>query len=569
MMMSTAKLVLVAVVIGALAMACAPAAPTAAPAATKAPAAATAAPAATSAPAAATKPAAPAATAAPAAAKPAAKIKRGGIFKAVDTRDKPNMDPQTSGSTQEPSYDAIYETMLRQKLDWAKGTFTTVPLLAASYQRTDDKTYVFKLQQGVKFHDGTDWNAEVAKFNLERILTHPKSVGKENIDTISSMDVVDPYTLKVNLKGPMASLPVMLTTAGSNGGGRIVSKAAVEKYKDDFGTKPENSIGTGPFVMTKWAPNDAVMTKKFDKYWDKGEDGQPLPYLDAVEYPLRSDITVLTMEFQAGTVDVGPRFSAPDTQRFKTNPNYKVYDTPWAGSGNILANNAQKGVLKDNLKLRQAIAHGVDRQGMIKVVGLGVGEERYSYFPPGGLGYDPDGPKYKDDVARAKQLMTEAGFPNGIDLKLLLIAQPAHVQVSELFKNQLERIGVRLTLQPAERTETINMTKSGNFDIYTVGVGYRPDPDAQTRNLSTYGFGNWTGHQNKALDDCMTEGRSTYDDKKRDEAYRKCDRIRHEDAYILPYYTVSSSVFVQKYVEGFDTEWSGETYNFRATWLNK
>ncbi len=561
---STAKLVMAIIVIGALALACSPAAaPTTAPAAaTKAPAAA-----ATTAPAAATKPAA--AATAPAAAQPAAKIKRGGIFHAVDTRDKPNMDPQTSASTQEPSYDAIYESMTRQKLDWKTGTFTTMPNLAESYQRTDDKTYVFKIRQGVKFHDGSDWNAEVAKFNLERQLTHPKSVGKENIDSIGSMDVVDPYTLKVNLKSPMASLPVMLTTAGSNGGGRIVSKAAVEKFKDDFGTKPENSIGTGPFVMTKWAPNDAVITKKFDKYWDKGEDGQPLPYLDGVDYPLRSDITVLTMEFQAGTVDVGPRFSQADTQRFKANPNYKVFDTPWAGSGNILALNAQKGVLKDNLKLRQAIAHGVDRQGMIKVVGLGVGEERYSYFPPGGLGYDANGPKYKDDVARAKQLMNEAGYPNGIDLGILLIAQPAHVQVSELFKNMLDRIGVRLALQPAERTETINMTKSGNFDIYTVGVGYRPDPDAQTRNLTTYGFGNWTGHQNKALDDCMAEGRSSYDDKKRDETYKKCDRIRHEDAYILPFYTVSSSVFLQKYVEGFDTEWSGETYQFRATWLNK
>ncbi|MCL4535155.1 MAG: ABC transporter substrate-binding protein [Bacteroidetes bacterium] len=569
-MKSTAKLLLAAVVSGALALACSPAAPTAAPAATKAPAAATAAPApaATQPPAAATKPAA-AATATPAAAKPAAKIKRGGTLHAVDTRDKPNMDPQISGSTQEPSYNAVYESMLRQKLDWDKGTFTTVPLLAESYQRTDDKTYVFKIRQGVKFHDGTDWNAEVAKFNLNRVLSHPKSVGKENIDSIGSMDIVDPYTLKVNLKGPMASLPVMLTTAGSNGGGRIVSKAAVDKYGDDFGTKPENSIGTGPFVMTKWAPNDAVMTKKFDKYWDKGEDGQPLPYLDAVEYPLRPDITVLTMEFQAGTVDVGPRFSHADYGRFEKNPNYKVYKTPWAGSGNILANNAQKGVLKDNLKLRQALAHGVDRQGLIKVVGLGIGEERYSYFPPGGLGYDPNGPKYEYNVDKAKQLMKEAGYENGIDFKLLLIAQPAHVQVSELFKNMLDKIGVRLTLQPAERTETINMTKSGNFDIYTVGVGYRPDPDAQTRNLATYGFGNWTGHQNKALDDCMAEGRSTYDDKKRDEAYRKCDRIRHEDAYLLTFYTISDEVFVQKYVEGFNTEWSTETYDFRETWLNK
>ncbi len=231
-----------------LVVSCSPAAPTAAP--SKAPAAAptsavppaaapTAAP--TAAPAAATpRPAAP--TAAPAAA-----IKRGGVARLARSWTYNSMDPHVATGTG-PAFGMLYDTLLRYDMvDEKTGRFESKPGLAESWQVTDPKTITLKLRKGVKFHDGSEFNSEVAKWNLDRMLTHPKSAVKEFVQSIDKVEVVDPQTLKLSLKTPSASLLVNISHGGSEAVG-MISKAAVDKLGEaGFGNQPS---GTGPIEMT-------------------------------------------------------------------------------------------------------------------------------------------------------------------------------------------------------------------------------------------------------------------------------------------------------------------------------
>src|SRR4051794_7068237 len=238
----------------------------AAPAATSAPAAPAAA--------ATTAPAAPAAAAKPTeAAKPAASgdaPKKGGMLRIGLSTEAVTMDPHLSGSKIDRQiYHNIYEplVMLDNKLQ-------IKPSLAESWTQPDPKTLIFKLRQGVKFHDGTDFDAEAVKFNFDRMQDPAtKSVRTGEIANVQNAEVVDKNTVKLNLKKPDAALLATLTDRA----GMIISPAAVKKFGPDI---QRNPVGTGPFQFVEWLKDDHLSAKKFDAYWDKNAG----PYLDGLRY---------------------------------------------------------------------------------------------------------------------------------------------------------------------------------------------------------------------------------------------------------------------------------------------
>ena len=291
----------------------APTKPAAAPAATSAPAAATKpAAAATTAPAAAaTKPAAAAPTAAP-----VAKIKRGGTLKyAKSTEWAPNMDPhQNTGWP--AGYDMIFSTFTKSKLDPATKSWSLVPGVAESWEQPDAKTIVLKLRKDVTFHDGSKFNAEVARWNLDRMKSHPKSAAKTEAGVIDSMQVVDDYTLKLNLKNPPAGLLGQLSDSSFTPRMWITSKEAAEKNGD--ASVERTPVGSGPMTFVEWMPGDHMTVKKWDKYWENGDDGQPLPYMDGVLYRVVKDPTVRAVEIRTGNVDATDEITAKDLGSLKT-----------------------------------------------------------------------------------------------------------------------------------------------------------------------------------------------------------------------------------------------------------
>lgn len=477
------------------------------------------------------------------------------------------LDPHLSRTHFSAVFGLIYDSLVRYQLDPKSGSFEVKPDLATSWEFTDPKTLVLKLRPGVKFQDGSPLDAEAARWSIDRVMTNKKSVGKDVVEAIQSVEAPDAGTLKVNLKAPSASILVMLSGGGAQNRTRILPKTAVETMGEDaFGRKP---IGSGPFQVTEWVPDNFVTLKRFDGYWDKGEDGKALPYLDGVNYRFILDMTVTTTELKAGTVDVTHRIEPKDVPSIKANPNLVYWELPWAGDGLYLGLNARQGPFADNLKLRQAVAYAVDRESLVKTLGLGLGQPSYYYaqWMPGMLGYDASIPRYKYDAGRARQLLGEAGYPNGIDVGLMAFPPEIRRRNAELLKSMLDSASIRTTIEYIERLAWISKAQAFNFDMLTTGMSPSSDPDVASRNLMTKGFGNWTGQQDTETDRCMNDGRNTYDAKARAEAYRRCQQVIYQDAFVIPLWVMPGNIVFQKGVKGVTTEWDAPDVKY--AWLDR
>ncbi len=537
---------LLIVVILTMAGACAaPASPTAAPkaASTSAPAppggaspaaTAVAAPAATAAPKAtapaATAPAAPTATA-------AAKVKRGGTV-----RTSYNADWAT-GDVHLDQYNrfergAAFEALMNAEMNDKTKRFELTPELATSWEQPNPKTVVFKLRKGVKFHDGSDFNAEVAKWNLLRMRDHPKSLTKENVLNIDSVDVVDEQTLRLNLKAPSAS-GMWLLSAPAGTRTMMMSKASVDKNGEEY--QATHLTGTGPFQMTEWRQGDRQIFKKFPGYWRQGADGQPLPYLDGLEVRWIQDSTVQVVELRSGQLQFQVEIQPRDMPTIKSNPDLVLTELPWDGRLNMIGMNQQSGPFKDNLKLRLAVQYGIDRAAMAKTLGQDAGQAAKYIIGPGQVGYSESIPRYDFDLSKAQQSLKDAGYPNGIDTTLLIIARQPDLPQSEIIKSMLEKTGIRVTIDAMERLANLAKLRSKSFDFSTYGVMFQVDPyvTMYTRFSCATPGDNWAWWCNTKFDECLAESELATNEDKRAEIFQRCYKIVHEEAHYAHLWTLS------------------------------
>ncbi len=540
------------VVAASLIFACAPVVPTPAPAKPAAPAA-------TPAP---TKPAA-AATGQPA---PTAKVKRGGTLRAAYNLEwAPNLDPH-SLSSNPVGFELFYDTLVRTGLDVATGKRTMKPGLAESWDQPTPKSIVMKLRRDVAFQDGSKFDSKVAKWNLDRMATWAKSAAKTDVAVIESVEAPDDYTLRINLKGGPAGL---LFRLGDGIAQRpwIASKAAVDKDGEDALTR--KPVGSGPMVFQEWLTGDRITMKKWDKYWDKGADGQPLPYLDAVVIRVVREETVGVNEVRSGNLDIF--FGQVEARNFATirsSPDLELVEYPWVGDVNYLIFNMTKPPF-NNLKLRQAAAWAIDREGMAKALGLGSGRPTYYYWGPGDIGYDETLPKFGFDINRAKQLMGEAGLASGVDV----VDDFFHVEVmqrtAEAFKQTWDQIGIRTTLNVSERTAFVSKLQAGNFQVAnSIRQWGDSDPDAYSNRLTSTGPFNFAHFENTDLDKCMEEARNLTDDAKRAETYKRCQKIifeyvPYDQIWFTPY-----ALVVNKSVKGWEPQFFSRV-RLREAWIDK
>ncbi|MCL5027204.1 MAG: ABC transporter substrate-binding protein [Chloroflexi bacterium] len=558
----TLSIVLVLVLLAA----CGPAAPTAAP--TKAPAPAATVPSAPAAPTAAAK-AEPAKPAPPTAA-PLPKIKRGGILVRADIGDATSWDPAFSVNSPEVGKSPALEALLKWELvDEKSGKHEAQPDLAESFEMTDPKTLVIKLRKGVKFHDGSELNAEGTKWHLDRTRTNPKSLGKGFLESITSIDVVDPYTLRLNLKGPSATIFVNLTKSAAGTGSTgtlLISKAAFDKLGEEaMVNKP---IGTGPFMMDEWRRDDRTIYKKFDQYWKKGEDGQPLPYLDRIDVRVVRDRAVALIEVKSGTVHVFENMDEKDIAGVKSNPDLTFISLPWAAQRWALGFNPEKSPFGTNLKLRQAAQYAIDRESMAKTLGFGFAiADYYNLWIPAYPGWDESNPKYDFNLDKAKTLLKEAGAGDTVNVGLSFETPGAGQRYAELVQAMWTKAGINATLTGIDRAAVKQAVKAGQFEAHTFSMSASPDPDGWSRMYTCDGSANWSNYCNPEMDKCMAEGRSTYDVKQRHETYKRCLKILYDDAKVFGLYMTPGNVVMRKEVKNLKT--SQHLVDLREIWLDK
>ncbi len=519
----------------------------------------------------------PAATAAAPAASPVASqvapspsalpksIKRGGTLRTARTNDMETADPhQATGA--DAFYAHVYDGLVRQDPNLAAGKWDLKPELAESWQQPDAKTLVLKLRKGVKFHDGSDFNAAVAKWNLDRLSTNPKSRGKDITANVQSVDVVDEYTLKLNLKGPNAAQLVWLAIGPSANRAGMVSKAAVEKMGDnDFGRK---GVGTGAFETVEYTTGNRTVVKKFDGYWEKGQDGKALPYLDQVVIRFIPDWSVALLEMKTGNLDYVGNIEPKDVAGVKKDPNLDYVDFPlrdgWRYTVGIQPKSKPWG---SEVRMRRALSLAINRDAMASALGFGEGFARYYTWSPYEMGYDESLPRDTFDPNQAKKLVTDAGYPNGIDLTVIIISRQVDIRNAEMYKQMWDAVGIRTTIDAMERSAWIARGDAQNFDVTTFNLAPHPDPDQYALDFAKDGGYNWLRYYSQDMEKCLEDGRSTIDDKQRTDIYKRCQKIAHEDAYFIPTWGIRSNMVFQKYTRDVVAQWQG--FDAKYAWLDK
>ncbi|MCL5025619.1 MAG: ABC transporter substrate-binding protein [Chloroflexi bacterium] len=540
------RMIPVVVVLALIITACAaPAAPTAAP---KAPAtAAPAAPAATAAPKAATAAPAAAPTAAAPSPTPAPKVKRGGTIRTTHASDWASADPHLDVWTR---FDQTVhnEALVFARMNDSTKRFEVAPRLAESWSQPDPKTYIFKLRKGVKFHDGSDWNAAVAKWNLDRMKTHPKSSSKDSVAAMDSVDVVDDYTIKFNMKGPSASA-LWLLSESANGRSVVTSKAAVDKYGEEY--LADHYVGTGPFQQAEWQKGNRQTFKRFEQYWDMGVDGKPKPYADGVDIRWIQDAAVAMMEMRTGNLDVITEVQPRDVAAVKSNPDLVLQDMPWAGNVRVLGLFPDGGPFT-NLKLRQAAQYSIDREAMAKTMGQGIaGSPAKYHVAPGQIGYSESVPRYEFDLAKAQQLVKEAGYPDGAEFKLTVISRQPDLPQAEVVKAMMDKAGNSTTIDTIERVAWSSKVLSHNYDATTYGVGYEVDPyQTLRRRMGCEGNANWAQWCSKEFDACLAESEAAKNDQERGQILEKCQKISYESAAYVHLWVLDSNNAYSKKLKG-------------------
>jgi len=390
----------------------------------------------------------------------------------------PTLDP-TSGAAaavKEVSHRTIYEGLTT--LDT---TGRAIPLLATSWTMAPDaRSYVFHLRGGVTFQDGTPFDSKIVAFSLRRAI-RPGSTNSmaERLAEIAAVDVIDPLTVRIRLHQPDAGLPVLLAW----GDCVMVAPASA----DHLATAP---IGTGPFRYQSWKRGDRLILVRDDHYWGTR------PSLRRIEYRFISDPAAAYAAMITHSVDLFPDYPAPENlAQLRADPRLRVTTAPSEGEV-ILALNNQQGPLRD-VRVRRAISYALDRRAIIDGAMFGYGQPIGSHFPPQNPDYVDLTNLYPHDPAKARALLTEAGYPHGLTLTLKL-PPPAYARRSgEIVAAELAAVGIRAAIVPVEWPQWLDEVYARRAYDMTI-VSHAEPADYDIYGRENYYFG-YDGRAVKAL----------------------------------------------------------------------
>jgi len=332
-----------------------------------------------------------------------------------------------------------------------------VPDLAESWEMQDNgKVYVFRLHKGVKFHDGTDFDAAAVAWNFERIMDpEERAPARPLFEIIEAVEPLDAHTVKFTLKYPTQTF--LPTLAIHRVGFANKSPATYKTWgRQDAHLYP---TGTGPFKRVKWERNQIIVLEKNPAYFKKG-----LPYLDRVEFKIMKDGITRTTALRAGEVDFVNYVAKELVERLSRDPKIKLLRGPDTQSVNISFNNAKKPF--DDVRVRRALGgYGIDRQAIAKIAMLGLAKPLWSFVPPGGLDHIDFGDEFPYNPEKAKALLKEAGFDERNPLKYRIMthgAEPSLPTVATIIKTQMAQIGVEVTIEVLDRPIFLKRLTSPN-----------------------------------------------------------------------------------------------------------
>lgn len=502
------------------------------------------------------------AMAAPGATQPVTAVagtpKKGGTLKAGLDGDILTFDPLTSGAFADREvYYNIYDTLVAYDAN-----LQIIPALAERWETPDPKTYLFTLRKGVKFHDGTELDANAVKFNIDRYLTEKTSRRKAEIDTIASVEVTDPYTVKFTLKAAFAPL---LPTLADRAGMILSPKVIGALGPDALALKPVGA-GSGPFIFVEAVKDDHITLERNPNYWKKDVSGGQLPYVDKISYRPIADPTVLLTNLRTGDLDVSYRIAAKDVAGVKSGSELVLKEVAGLGYDALSFNTTKEPFTTK--ELRQAVAEALDREQILKVVNFGVGQVAHGPLPPSSWAYDANYKPYGANIARAKEYLKAGGKPDGFAFEFKVgSGSPTTTQLAQLIKDQLAKAGIVVNIVQQERTKQSTDQSSGEFQMLTFGWSGRPDPDGNLYNIFHTGGGlNYGGYSVPQVDDLLDKGRTASDRGQRKEFYQQAQRLLVDDAAMAFYNFAPAYLITQPKVQGVQL-YPDFMMRFEGAWL--
>lgn len=471
--------------------------------------------------------------------------KEGGTLVVARLSDAENLDHHFMSTINAASvtHRKIYEGLVgRDKNSEIK------PLLAEKWEQKDDTTWEFKLRKGVKFHDGTDFNANAVKATFDRLLD--PNVGSPRavvFKMVKEVKVIDDYTVQFILSEPFS--PLLSILASHEGG--IINPKTIEKYGKKIIHEPN---GTGPFVFDSWTPGQEIVLKKNNDYW--GEKAR----VDKVVFKVVPEETTRISMLETGEAHIAEPLSVPMMDTVKTSKAVDVYRSEGYGT-EYIGFNVQKKPFND-VRVRKAISYAVEMDSIIKGVYNNVGKKANSLLGSKVFGYNDAMKASEYNLNEAKKMLAEAGYSNGLEITLKTMDSKERINMAEVLQSQLKGIGVKVNIQVLEYGTFVEQVNKGDSEMFIISWrNATGDADYNQYNLfhtsSQGGAGNTFFYSNKEVDSLIEAARREKDQEKRKELYAQSQELEMKDVVYIPVRVIENLAAVSKNVEGFAISPSG------------
>lgn len=477
--------------------------------------------------------------------------------------DSVSMDP--SSTTEMDSFKVtvnIFETLVKCEKEGNQ----IVPCLAESWRSSEDGlNWVFKLRQGIKFHDDTDFNAYAVVFNFYRWMYEDNQYHSGQFSywnyifggfpgLVKSVTALSNYSVEIKLNKPYA--PFLNALAMPSFG--IASPDAIKKHN---GNMHEHPVGTGPFVFEKWDHNKRVVLHRNDKYWNG-----PVK-LSEVEFRVIPSNKDRLEELKQGTVHIADYLSPNDIEDIKYDPNLYLYLRPSFNIGYIAMNNDKFPFNKR--EVRVAINHAINKEKLINDVFNNMAKPATTLIPPSLWGYNENLEPFEYDPEKARSLLAAAGFPNGFKTTLWVMDAareyfPKPLETAQFIRENLKEVNIDLEIKVFDWNKYLTKIHNGEHEIALIGwTGDFIDPDnflytmLSSENAKPGLAGNYSFYKSKEADELLVQARQTTNIVFRRSIYRRLQEIVNYDSPSVPLVHTMPVLAARLSVKGYKPHMTG------------